>query len=292
MKKSKLSSKQVIIRLTLSIFMLTICSLSKAQNTDNFDKNNYYPISKNTFINVSEITNKDYNYFLEHYSGEVSDETLAIQNQLWTNSELNLPLGLMNKELYHSTKMWEKHPVVNVNQEAAKTYCEWLTEVYSSKSDRAYQKVVFRLPTEKEWMKAYKEVKNKIEVQTEKLKYSEKFPCKEKKLNEEEKKLEAIHDEYKEPSPEKLMKMEEIDMSKIKDDFQARPVDFFRETYEAPIYNLVGNVSEWLSEEKQAIASNWNVKNDKDMKELIAAFEAESPSPLIGFRIVMEVIEE
>lgn len=292
MKKSNLSSKQAIIRVALAIFMLAICSLSKAQNIDNFDKNNYYPISKSTFINVSEISNKDYNSFLEHYLGEVNDEVLAIQNQLWTEGEFNKSYNTLYESLYHDNKQWENHPVVNINQEAAKTYCGWLTEVYNSKSDRAYQKVVFRLPTEKEWMKAYKAVKDKIDIETEKLMHTEKFPSKAKKLNEEEKKLNEIFDGNSNPTPQQFAKTAEVDMGKIVEDFQARPVDFFRETYEAPIYNLVGNVSEWLSEEDQAIASNWNVKNDKNMKELIAPFEAESPSLLIGFRIVMEVIEE
>lgn len=275
------------------LILLLINQLSiNAQNIDKLNKENYYPLSKTTFLNKYEVTNKAYNHFIKNYSGKISDETLAIKNHLWTEGEFNKSYNMIKKDFYHSTPKWEKHPVVNISQEAAKTYCEWLTEVYNSKSDRAYQKVVFRLPTEKEWMKAYKAVKNKIDIQTEKLIYSEKFPCKEKKLNEEEKKLREILNENRNPSPQQLMKTAEVDQDKVVDDMQARPVDFFRETYEAPIYNLVGNVSEWLSEEEQAIASNWNVKNDKDMKELIAAFEAESPSPVIGFRIVMEVIEE
>lgn len=263
-----------------------------AQNIDNINKENYHPLSKNTFIGITEVNNKDCNSFLEYYSGDVSMESLAIKNNLWVDNEMNLPMGLMNKDLYHSTKKWETHPVVNISQQAAKTYCEWLTEQYNSNSDREYKKVVFRLPTEKEWIKAFKKVKNKIDVQTEQLHYSEQYPCKKRKLNEEEKKLEAIRDDYKGANPEKFIKMAEVDMSKVVNDYPARPVAFFREKYEAPIYNLVGNVSEWLNEDEQVIASNWNVKNDKSIKELIASNKAESPSPLIGFRIIMEVIEK
>lgn len=280
--------KLLSIRFVFTLYLMIngILIHAQAQLAD------FYQLSKNTFINKYEVTNQSYNYFLEDYSGEISVEILSINNHLWTNSKSDIPLGSMYKDLYHSTKKWEQHPVVNINQEAAKTYCKWLTEVYNSKSDRAYQKVVFRLPNEKEWLKAYKKVKNQIDIQSEKLQYSEKFPCKEKKLNEEEKKLHAIVDGNRNPSPQQFLKMTEVDQDKITDDMHARPVNFFRDKYEAPIYNLVGNVSEWLSEENIAIASNWNVKNDKSMKELIAPFEATSPSPVIGFRIVMEVIEE
>jgi len=285
--KREYKMTKLVILIFLFINQLSI----NAQNIDKLNKENYYPLSKNTFISITEISNKDYNSFLEYYSGDVSMESLSIKNNLWVDNEMNLPMGLMNKDLYHSTKKWENHPVVNISQEAAKTYCEWLTEQYNSNSDREYKKVVFRLPTEKEWMKAFKKVKNKIDVQTEQLHYSEKYPCKKRKLNDEEKKLKEIH-VNKKPSPESFMKLAEIDMSKVVNDYPARPVAFFREKYEAPIYNLVGNVSEWLNEGEQVIASNWNVKNDKSIKELIASNKAESPSPLIGFRIIMEVIEK
>tara|TARA_R110000868_G_scaffold317060_3_gene577900 strand:+ start:1068 stop:1235 length:168 start_codon:yes stop_codon:yes gene_type:complete len=55
---------------------------------------------------------------------------------------------------------------------------------------------------------------------------------------------------------------------------------------------MIGNVSEWLAEDKKAIASNWNVKDDQKINNLIQSFESELPSPLIGFRVIMEVLEK
>jgi len=46
-----------------------------------------------------------------------------------------------------------KMPIQNISYEAAKLYCEWLTNVYNASSykKKKYKKVTFRLPSEKEW---------------------------------------------------------------------------------------------------------------------------------------------
>src|SRR5690554_3742878 len=157
MRKTKLQ-----INLFIKVFTLVLFTASlKVKSQDILNENNYYQLFKNKYINKFEITNKAYSLFLENYSGKISKETISIKNYLWTDNELNIPSNRMYKDLYHSTKKWENHPVVNITQEAAKTYCKWLTEQYNSNPEREFKKVVFRLPTEKEWLKAYKKIKNK-----------------------------------------------------------------------------------------------------------------------------------
>ena len=53
-------------------------------------------------------------------------------------------------------------PVVNISYKAAKKYCEWLTMVYNGyEKKKKHMKVIFRLPTEKEWTDAAKAGKQK-----------------------------------------------------------------------------------------------------------------------------------
>ena len=60
------------------------------------------------------------------------------------------------REYYHKHSAFENFPVVNISYEGAILFCEWLSEKYNSAPKRKYQKVVFRLPTKKEWEKAAK----------------------------------------------------------------------------------------------------------------------------------------
>lgn len=49
-------------------------------------------------------------------------------------------------------------PIQNISHEAAVAYCEWLTKVYNNSDykKKKFQHVIFRLPTENEWVKAAK----------------------------------------------------------------------------------------------------------------------------------------
>lgn len=271
-----------------TFWLLMINTPLIAQENDNKTVNpdTFYPLSKNTFICKHEVSNKAYKQFLNSYNDSES-EVLKVQNKLWKNQES----GLLYLELYHIAAYWENHPVVNVNQEAAKTYCKWLTTTYNKSENRKYKKVNFRLPTEKEWMKAYNEVKGDISIESEKLTYTEKFSGKENALNEEEKKLVALNDKYEGGSPQLFLEMQEMDVDKVVDDFLARPVTHHRYPTQSEIFNLVGNVSEWLDKPNTAIGGNYNMSNDLSLKELTNSFESDVPSPRIGFRLVMEVIE-
>ncbi len=72
--------------------------------------------------------------------------------------------ALMPKELQHlpTNQMFDhgnpdqpEFPVQNISHEAAQRYCTWITQVYNASSEKKkFKKVLFRLPTEEEWMEA------------------------------------------------------------------------------------------------------------------------------------------
>jgi sulfatase modifying factor 1 len=55
---------------------------------------------------------------------------------------------------YHSHPAYQSYPLVNISYEGATLFCEWLTEHYNVDPKRKFKKVLFRLPSEKEWIQA------------------------------------------------------------------------------------------------------------------------------------------
>ena len=56
--------------------------------------------------------------------------------------------------------------------------------------------------------------------------------------------------------------------------------------------NSVISILETTADKGNAISGNWKTSDNLPIENIIAPFEAKYPSPLIGFRLVMEVIKE
>jgi formylglycine-generating enzyme required for sulfatase activity len=57
-------------------------------------------------------------------------------------------------KFYHSHPSYDNFPVVTVTYESAVNYCKWLTGINNSDPKRKFKKVIFRLPSEEEWVYA------------------------------------------------------------------------------------------------------------------------------------------
>lgn len=106
------------------------------------------------YICQTEVSNKAYQDFVtwthENHPEQVPSVLLDSQN--WNS------VGFRNSPMmdyYHHHPAFENYPLSNVSHQQAKLYLEWLTNQYNSSPARKYKKVVFRLPTEVEWMYAY-----------------------------------------------------------------------------------------------------------------------------------------
>lgn len=116
-------------------------------------KNNYVNFLDNLYVCKYEVTNVEYREFLndlkaqkknDEYSKCLYDSTQWIKKMPVSYNE---PMV----QLYHWHPAYDNYPVVNISHDAAKLYCEWLTEKYNNSAKKTYKKVVFRLPTVKEW---------------------------------------------------------------------------------------------------------------------------------------------
>ena len=100
-----------------------------------------------------EVTNLDYLEFLSYYKTRDSEKykTILPDTLVWrTPLAYNEPYV----EYYFRHPAYQNYPVVGVSYEQANLYCAWLTELYNQNPARVYKKVVYRLPTELEWIYA------------------------------------------------------------------------------------------------------------------------------------------
>ncbi len=100
----------------------------------------------------TEVTNAQYQEFLNSLTDEEKTK-YQVQGEKWTES---LSYSEPYEKLYHSHPAYETYPVVNITQEGAEAYCDWLTEQYASMDIGLPEgtQITFRLPTREEWVNA------------------------------------------------------------------------------------------------------------------------------------------
>lgn len=110
----------------------------------------------NLYASQFEVSNEQYELFLTDLLKQKRYDELEIAkaNKVdWKNLKPEWK-DLTEKEMFANGHPDDpKHPVVNISYQAAQLYCKWLTEVYNNTEHKKKQfnQVVFRLPTEKEW---------------------------------------------------------------------------------------------------------------------------------------------
>lgn len=111
-------------------------------------------VNEELYASKYEVSNKLYMIFLnslEHSNKADLLHVAQIDSLNWEDaSSYNEPYV----HYYHSQPTYLYYPVVNISYEGAKLFCAWLTKQYNSNPKRKFDKVLFRLPTEKEWISA------------------------------------------------------------------------------------------------------------------------------------------
>lgn len=109
------------------------------------------------YMSTTEVTNLEYRTFLFDLiiQGRTADFLIARPDQqMWTK----ITTGDMNamEEMYFSHEAYDDYPVVNISEEGAKMYCEWLDESYMKSSYvKKYGEIQpVRLPHYEEWFLA------------------------------------------------------------------------------------------------------------------------------------------
>ncbi|MCC7465025.1 MAG: SUMF1/EgtB/PvdO family nonheme iron enzyme, partial [Saprospiraceae bacterium] len=120
---------------------------------------NMKKVEDRLYASAIETTNAQYELFLTDLLKNKEFEQLAACKTTKTNWYSLLPQEWRslpeNRVFEHAHPDEPSCPVQNITYEAARKYCAWITLVYnSSQEKKKFKKVLFRLPTEEEWMRA------------------------------------------------------------------------------------------------------------------------------------------
>jgi hypothetical protein len=267
----------------------------------------------------SEITNADYNLFLNYlFENKLED---VYEKSKFDLSQYSEPAYSFMKNYHANTivtkknKYFTNYPAVNISYEGAQAYCAWLTEQYNNLPERKYKKVKFRLPTVSEWQIAalgYKKFQswdineNIIEIAIPKNSSTAEIckGCPVKKVsfkesgilypwfgayNYRDKPLNSrgcALGNFKWPENQPMCKP---DMPSP-DGFSLMA---FVEAYfpnGMGLYDVVGNVAEMTAEKGKACGGSWNHLPAEST--ILSINEYKGPDSATGFRPFMEVIEQ
>lgn len=228
-------------------------------------------INERFYASKYEVSNKLYMAFLTSLKKSNKPNLLCIAQPdtlKWKDkSNYNEPYV----HYYHAHPAYQDYPVVNINHEAAKLFCEWLTEQYNADPKRKFKKVLFRLPSEKEWIMAAQAGDS-----------SAIYPWEGKELRN--KKGQVMYN-FKRQLKDTLW----IDGKYVENADVTAPVQsYWKNNF--GFYNMGGNVAEMMDEKGIAKGGSW--RDDSEYLKIDTKYKYEgNAQTFIGFRYFAEIQE-
>lgn len=286
----------------------------------NFDRA-LKPIRGNLYACEAEVTNEYYNNFLawledynkmderKKYDFNVDGYKKSVQDFY---KRYHKPSTIQKKSKKDSIERFDSYPAVNITYEGAVEYCKWLTDQYNENPKRKkFKKVVFRLPTLKEWQiaalgyskfQSWDLSENTVEcvVPTDTLNISK---GEKKMLNAND----VMYPWYKfYYLRNRAYNHKGCFLGNFKVDSEepitcpAHPRAFDGYTMMAPVRryfpndfylsDVVGNVAEMIDEKGKACGGSWNDTPENSTIRSVKAYNGADET--VGFRLFMEVIEK
>jgi len=242
-------------------------------------------VNDTLYATYTEVNNEMYNLFLtdlikqKRYKDLNMAKAEAVDwRSLLPKEKKNLPYDSIFPNGHPDNPL---SPVVNVSYQAAQLYCQWLTTSYNNLDHKRkkYDRVEFRLPTEKEWELIAAGGNNNYT-------YAWKGPF---VRNSKGCFLTNLNTNLNDPKPEGMVKdSSQCDMTLNAVDGSVFPVRgdaYFPNSF--GLYCMIGNVSEMVLEKGITKGGSWNTKSNQatiTSKEKMNGASAE-----IGFRVIMIV---
>lgn len=229
------------------------------------------PVSEDLYASRFEVSNELYVRFTDDLkaNGRISEwKEARIDSTQWSKAiKANEPYVVY----YHAHEAYRSYPVVNVSYPGAELFCEWLTEQYNQHPKKKFEKVTVRIPTEQEWaMAARAGLEEAVypwsgdEIYTSKGAVKANF--------------------FKEGGDESL-----AGALNSNADITA-PVQSYSPN-KLGLYNMAGNVAEMVQGGQVVKGGSWLDEPDQLRIDQNTSYNGE-PSPQVGFRFFVEVIEK
>nr|WP_321453039.1 SUMF1/EgtB/PvdO family nonheme iron enzyme [uncultured Carboxylicivirga sp.] len=254
------------------IVILFVASSSFAKNKKDQTNKQFKPISKELYAAQHELTNLEFRLFLKDLkkNNHTEDyEKYYPDTTLWQKKfprAFNQPF--VDNYFWHPG--FNNYPVVNITKEAAEQYCQWLKTKYNDNPERKYKTVLFRLPTEDEWMKMAAALPGHnlpwygnfaYEPQSTKFCANVKFEAK----TNNNRKYDYVPDGASLTSSVASYKANKFEL-----------------------YDIIGNAAE-ITSDNIIKGGSWDNTIDESVINQSQSFQL--PDPRVGCRIVMEIIE-
>lgn len=237
-------------------------------------------VKSNLFAAATECSNREYRVFLRMMQDSPQYSSYVPDSRQWL--EMNSrDMG----EQYHQQERYDDFPVVNISQQAARKYCEWLSLQYNNWPERKFKKVKFRLPAENEWKQAARGL----------LPEGALLPWDSYNIKNEENYYRCNYNLLAQASPDTVKRVvpgEGIIIGRImRGPFYMTKVRSYWPN-NIGLYNVLGNVAEMLDSPGRTKGGSWNSQQKFISIEAPDEYNGFSTGkPYIGFRLFMEVLE-
>lgn len=249
-------------------------------------------VEASLYANKYETTNAEYREFLtwvkQNQANKLDD--YDVKHEGWDGF-----YKAENRKSYATAQYFDNYPVVNITHASALAFCDWMTDRYNNSTDRKkkFKKVKFRLPTRQEWLNMA------INGRPHHMKYpwggpymrnrQGKYLANFKKFGNH-----AIKMDINNPEKVEIDGIVELDGEGTSLNgvvMITAKVDSYMATG-AGLHNLAGNAAEMLAEKGHTKGGSWGSSGYYLQIDAEDEFEGFTYSPYVGFRYVMEVIEE
>ncbi len=280
----------------IALLLTTTVSFSKTAKKEatptftakQFDKQ-IAKIGDKQYAGIAEVSNQEYLLFLAalKQKNEAVYQQALPDTQAW-NREGSSNAAYIQYYLRHPA--YANYPVVNVTKQQAESYCAWLTEQYNGATKKDFKKIIVRLPNEAEWETAAAGGRKSCDYPWggPYIRNANGFVlCNFKRIGDECISKNPATGAF-ELDKEALKNRSARKAGKINVDVVTPVKSYLPNDY--GLYNASGNVAELVSDKSVAKGGSWNSAGyDVRIK---SAMPAVAPSPEIGFRYIVEVIEE
>jgi formylglycine-generating enzyme required for sulfatase activity len=252
----------------LAIVLIAIIGFSATNIPENKD---YVKFDDKLYALRHEVTNREYREFLQDLKATNQNEKYAkclYDSSLWI-SKIKYSYCEPLKMAYHYHPAYDNYPTVNISLEGAKSYGEWLTDKYNKDAKRKYKKVLFRLPSENEWKKLASPLSG------------HNLPWEGSSNSSKNGKTHFSNIKVMDPKTAKVNYIGDGGLGTI--------IVAHYKPNNLGIYDVIGNVSEMTQEGTQK-GGSWD--NYLEESTIDKTQNYTLPDPRVGFRIVMEIIEE